>query len=224
MTSVRHLDPDDVATLVTRVGDRLALDAHTQPLVNPSISTQLLSESLRDAAGATWVAEQDGVIVGHLHGALLESATYGNGVWIGPDGASFDSTDILSDLYSAAGATWIERGALEHYVWTIDDIASTQPWYEMGFARMHMRGVLRLDDRDDHPLPEGYALRRGGVEDLDIAIALDEMCIRDRTGNAKLDEALNVHLEYLDESLAKRLTQSERATLTSLLTKLNSSR
>jgi hypothetical protein len=39
-----------------------------------------------------------------------------------------------------------------------------------------------------------------------------------------LDEALNVHLEYLDESLAKRLTQSERATLTSLLTKLNSSR
>ena len=174
MTSVRHLEPDDVATLVTRVGDRLALDAHTQPLVNPSISTQLLSESLRDAAGATWVAEQDGVIVGHLHGALLESATYGNGVWIGPDGASFDSTDILSDLYSAAGATWIERGALEHYVWTIDDIASTQPWYEMGFARMHMRGVLRLDDRDDHPLPEGYALRRGGVDDLDIAIALDD--------------------------------------------------
>jgi hypothetical protein len=39
-----------------------------------------------------------------------------------------------------------------------------------------------------------------------------------------LDEALNVHLEYLDESLAKQLTGIERATLASLLTKLNTPR
>jgi DNA-binding MarR family transcriptional regulator len=43
-------------------------------------------------------------------------------------------------------------------------------------------------------------------------------------GNTKLDEALNVHLEYLDESLAKKLTESERVTLASLLTKLNATR
>jgi DNA-binding MarR family transcriptional regulator len=43
-------------------------------------------------------------------------------------------------------------------------------------------------------------------------------------GNAKLDEALNVHLGYLDESLAKQLSASERTTLASLLTKLNSAR
>jgi DNA-binding MarR family transcriptional regulator len=43
-------------------------------------------------------------------------------------------------------------------------------------------------------------------------------------GNAKLDEALTVHLEYLDESLAKRLTENERVTLASLLTKLNVAR
>lgn len=43
-------------------------------------------------------------------------------------------------------------------------------------------------------------------------------------GNAKLDEALNVHLEYLDESLAKKLSESERVTLASLLTKLNATR
>ena len=41
-------------------------------------------------------------------------------------------------------------------------------------------------------------------------------------GNAKLDEALAVHLEYLDESLAKHLNEQERVTLTALLTKLNS--
>jgi DNA-binding MarR family transcriptional regulator len=43
-------------------------------------------------------------------------------------------------------------------------------------------------------------------------------------GNTKLDEALTVHLDYLDESLAKQLTESERETLASLLTKLNSPR
>ena len=171
---MRPLEPDDVETVVTRIVDRLALDAHIQPLVNPQIATELLAESLRALTDQTWVAEHDEAIVGHLYGAMLESETYGNGVWIGPDGASFDNTDTLSDLYSAAGAAWIERGALEHYVWTIDDLASTQPWYELGFARMHMRGVLSLESHRDHELPEGYTLRRGGVEDIDIAVALDD--------------------------------------------------
>jgi DNA-binding MarR family transcriptional regulator len=40
-------------------------------------------------------------------------------------------------------------------------------------------------------------------------------------GNAKLDEALGVHLEYLEGNLANRLSDDERATLAVLLTKLN---
>lgn len=43
-------------------------------------------------------------------------------------------------------------------------------------------------------------------------------------GNAKLDQALDVHLQYLDEHLAARLSDAERATLTNLLTKLNDAR
>ena len=43
-------------------------------------------------------------------------------------------------------------------------------------------------------------------------------------GNAKLDDALSVHLDYLDERLASRLCNEERAQLTSLLTKLNTPR
>jgi ribosomal protein S18 acetylase RimI-like enzyme len=174
MTTVRPLELNDVDQVVIRIVDRLALDAQLQPLVNPEITTQVLSNSLSELTDQTWVAEQQGVIVGHLFGALLESEPYGNGVWVGPDGASFDNTDILSDLYSSAGATWIERGALEHYVWTIDEVGSTQPWYEMGFARMHMRGVLRLDVERNHELPDGYSLRRGNLDDLEIAVALDD--------------------------------------------------
>lgn len=174
MSTVRPLEPSDVEAVVRRVVNRLALDAQIQPLVNPVVATPVLADALRHAADQTWVVEREGEIVGHIFGALLESELYGNGVWIGPDGVSFDSTDLLIDLYSVAGANWIERGALEHYVWTIDDVTSTQPWYEMGFARMHMRGVSRLEDHVDHPLPEGYTLRRGGVADIEIAVALDD--------------------------------------------------
>ena len=43
-------------------------------------------------------------------------------------------------------------------------------------------------------------------------------------GNAKLDTALDVHLEYLEEHLTSRLSDDERYELTTLLTKLNASR
>jgi DNA-binding MarR family transcriptional regulator len=43
-------------------------------------------------------------------------------------------------------------------------------------------------------------------------------------GSAKLDEALSVHLRYLDDNLATRLDDAERGVLTGLLTKLNASR
>jgi len=88
---------------------------------------------------------------------------------------------------------------------------------EIAEAIVHSSGgTTRLVDRIEEA---GLVARQSCPSDRRaIHVAITE------TGNAKLDEALNVHLEYLDESLAKRLTQSERATLTSLLTKLNTSR
>ncbi len=175
MTTVRPLHPDDIDDVVTRVQRRLALDASLQPLINPVIDRDLFVESLRQSTNATWVALEGRRVVGHLYGALLDDATYGNAAWTGPDGASFDDVEVLSDLYAAAGTTWIDAGAVEHYVWTLDDAASTSPWYELGFARMHTRGVRSLPLVQRHAPPAGYALRRGGVEDLDAAVMLDRV-------------------------------------------------
>lgn len=66
----------------------------------------------------------------------------------------------------------------------------------------------------------------------EAAFVTRELCPSDRraiyvaiteAGNAKLDEALGVHLNYLDNHLATRLSDSERRSLTALLTKLNAS-
>ena len=43
-------------------------------------------------------------------------------------------------------------------------------------------------------------------------------------GNTKLDEALEVHVNYLEEHVASRLTCDERSALRALLSKLNESR
>ncbi len=94
---------------------------------------------------------------------------------MGPDGVSYESPDVLDALYAEAGAEWIERQAIEHYAWVFDELADTTPWYELGFARMHVRGVFALAPRERSELPMGYQLRRGGPNDLELALELDRV-------------------------------------------------
>ncbi|HEV3268736.1 MAG TPA: GNAT family N-acetyltransferase [Acidimicrobiales bacterium] len=172
--TVRPLEPRDVDAVAARVKARLSDDARRNPLLNANFSIEHFSRALRDAMDQTWVSHSDGIVTGHLYGARLDSVEYGNGVWIGPDGVSFDNADQLVDLYATAGEAWIEQGALEHYAWVFDEPADTAPWYELGFARMHVRGVLSLDATRPHRLPTGYSLRRGGPDDLALALVIDE--------------------------------------------------
>jgi len=171
---VRPLEPRDVDAVVARVRDRLSDDARRNPLLSAEFSDEHFSRALTDAADQTWVADDGGRIVGHLYGALLMSVEYGHGVWIGPDGVSFEDPDVLAELYATAGASWIASGALEHYAWVFDDAADSTHWHELGFARMHVRGVVALTEPRRHQLPPGYSLRRGGPDDLELALAIDE--------------------------------------------------
>ena len=77
-------------------------------------------------------------------------------------------------------------------------------------------GTTRLIDR----------LERGGL-------VARELCPSDRRaiyvaitpqGNVMLDEALRVHMDYLEEHVSSRLTCDERSALASLLSKLNETR
>lgn len=170
---VRPLETGDVDQVVAIVRQRLADDARRNPLLNASFSSTPFADALVGVRDQAWVAASDGRVTGHLVGALLESPAYGRGAWWGPDGVSFDSTDTLAALYAAAGEAWIDAGALEHYGWVFDDRVDVEPWYELGFARMHQRGVLALGPARVTPAPPGYRVRRGGPEDLELALALE---------------------------------------------------
>jgi ribosomal protein S18 acetylase RimI-like enzyme len=170
---VRPLDPGDVDAVVERIARQFERDSARCALVNPALSREVLRDALTSAARSTWTAHRDGRLVGHLFGARLTNQSNGTGIWIGPDGASFDDDDVLDALYRHAATRWIDGGVLEHFVWTLDDPPATRAWHELGFARVHLRGVLPLTERR-RPLPDGYSLRRGTVRDLELALALDE--------------------------------------------------
>jgi len=73
-------------------------------------------------------------------------------------------------------------------------------------------GTTRLIDRLEEA---GFVSRRQCPSDRRaIHVGISTL------GDEKLDQALNVHLDYLEENLAARLSEGERLTLTDLLTKL----
>ncbi len=76
-------------------------------------------------------------------------------------------------------------------------------------------GTTRLIDR----LVEAGLVVRGSCPSDRRAIYV----AMTNAGDAKLDEALGVHLSYLDKNLAGRLSATERTTLAGLLVKLNAS-
>lgn len=172
MTVVRLLSPADADDVAERVRRALSADAALQPMVCADADRDELLDSLAAAAPHTWVARRDGALAGHLSGALLDSAVYGRGVWVPPDGASYDDADVLADLYATAGGAWVADGALEHYAWVLDAGERTAAWMELGFARMHQRGVRRIGDPRPAPLGAGLTIRVGGPADLGAAVEL----------------------------------------------------
>src|ERR1700734_2213972 len=144
MVNVRKLLPADVGAVVSRIAQKISDDATNKKLINPEFSRDHLAQALESSRALTWVALREQHLVGHIYGALLENETYGNSVWIGPDGVSYDDHEVLDALYSVAGQDWINEGAIEHYVWTVDDPKATSAWLELGFAKMHSRGEMKL--------------------------------------------------------------------------------
>lgn len=88
---------------------------------------------------------------------------------------------------------------------------------EIADAIVHSTGgTTRLIDRLE---AAGLVERRNCPSDRRaIHVAITDV------GNQRLDAALNVHLGYLEENLATRLTKVEREQLAELLTKLNETR
>ncbi|NNN09871.1 MAG: MarR family transcriptional regulator [Acidimicrobiaceae bacterium] len=107
-------------------------------------------------------------------------------------------------------------------------------WFEVLLQlRRTPEGSLKMNE-----VAEAIVHSTGGTTRLidrleEAGLVQRQLCPSDRRaihvaitaqGNLKLDDALSVHMGYLEEHLSSRLTCDERAELTVLLTKLNATR
>ncbi|MGH9020841.1 MAG: GNAT family N-acetyltransferase [Acidimicrobiales bacterium] len=171
MVNVRPLADRDAPAVAARVLASLRADAALNSMVNGDAAADDVLDALASVASSVWVATSPDV-VGHLHAALLSDDVFGSGAWVAPDGVSFDDPEVLAELYATAGASWISLGAREHYAWVLDHPERTSAWLDLGFARMHQRGVRALAGLGSAPVPSGLRIRVGGLDDLDAACVL----------------------------------------------------
>lgn len=105
------------------------------------------------------------------------------------------------------------------------------PWFEVLLQlRKNSDGRMKM-----HRIADAIVHSTGGTTRLidrleEAGLVVRQNCPSDRRaifvaiteeGNRRLDEALGVHLTYLDGLMGSRLSGAERSTLTSLLHKLN---
>lgn len=152
-------------------------------------------------------AVRGGKRVGRLVGALQEDDVRGLHAWSSladHELAPGEDPELYRDLYSVAGAAWVDAGYLDHYVVVPADEGVLAAWYSLSFAQQQVHGAQALA-----PIaatePEGFTVRRAGPEDIEAAMAL-AFTIFDHQAGAPTwagapappeDEARASYLEYL---------------------------
>jgi len=184
MALIRNLDVEDISFIALRVANRLRYEAAQNPLINPDFDTEAFEAALFGARQGTWVHDE-GSLTGHIYGAVLQGSSEQTGVWIGPDGVSFDSPSHLQELYETASVEWKSRGAREVFVWVLNTESSLQPWSDLGFVVVHEHGVMKLDSLKSRPFPLEYIVRLGGPQDVPTALALDDLLEQDQGGDVE---------------------------------------
>ena len=132
MALIRNLGAEDIGFIASRVASRLRYEAEQNPLINPLFDADAFESALFGAQAGTWVCDE-GSLTGHIYGAVLQGSSEQSGVWIGPDGVSFESPSDLKELYEVATTEWKSRGAREVFVWVLNIESSLQPWRDLGF-------------------------------------------------------------------------------------------
>ena len=160
--------------IAQRVGEQLARDASIEGLVCDDFSRHEFESALARSVSPVWVDDSNGVLRGHLYGATFDDPLHGRQTWSGPDGYSFDSEDALDDLYEVAERAWRDEGSRAHLVWALAG-HGTQAWIDRGYSLVSVRASLALTHHYDFKWPPRHRVRRGSPDDLEVALAFDEL-------------------------------------------------
>ncbi|MEO8290927.1 MAG: GNAT family N-acetyltransferase [Gaiellaceae bacterium] len=134
------------------------------------LELRLLAEEGKVGAEAV----RDGIRVGSLLGALVDDDLRGRHVWSALEDhglAEGEDPELYRELYALAAEQWVGAGYLDHYVVVPAEPKVLETWYGLSFAQQQVYGSLRLVPAL-RPSPERFTVRLGGVDDLEVAMAL----------------------------------------------------
>jgi ribosomal protein S18 acetylase RimI-like enzyme len=166
---IRRFTDSDVGTAAEMLAERHARHLEAEPLLPAGVDFLAQVESEWGAEGA------NGVISGHgyLFARPLDSMG-GEQTWmvagIGGHAVAGDR-EHARDLYAAAAAAWHDAGHQRHAVFVPShDRALVDAWFRLSFGAS---AVLATRETDPEPPAEnGFELRRGTPDDLDVAARL----------------------------------------------------
>jgi ribosomal protein S18 acetylase RimI-like enzyme len=201
MSQIESLSTKNLDGVVARVvAHQMAVSA-SNPLISALVDTATLAEGLLSNVASFLVARDGDEVLGHLGGAVISSDPDGASVWVGPDSLSYDSVATLEQLYEVQAENWLERGASRQFVWS--PTHECAPWLELGFSYVHQRGVRRLRDVGETAMPPEYQIRRGTLDDLEVALELDAVMDAEQRGSPSFlvtqSEARSQWMETLED-------------------------
>jgi ribosomal protein S18 acetylase RimI-like enzyme len=129
-------------------------------------------------------ARQGGSRVAHLVGALGEAPSRGKHAWVGLEDHSLaagESTELLADVYAAAGAPWVAGGYLTHIVVVAADGPLPALFFGLGFGQeqVHARGPALADEPAE---PHGFTVREAGPADIERVLDIVGTISRHQAG------------------------------------------
>jgi GNAT superfamily N-acetyltransferase len=151
------------------LASRHARHRAAEPLLADADPEEAIRAMRKQDGVAGTVAVRGGKVVGYVVAEVGEHPYFDHFAWIGRAGHGAADAEVARDLYGAAAERWFEAGATRHFVLVPALSADLDPWYRLGFGHMHVEAIRESGGRPGD-LPSGLTIRRGGRDDVDMAL------------------------------------------------------
>lgn len=146
-----------------------------QGFEEPEQAARVIEELLAKPGTGGVAAFRDDKLAGYLIGRLETDKLRERHIWVAYAGAAIaegETTELYRDLYAAAGAEWVKRGAFRHYALVpAGDAKAMDGWLRLGFGYEQVHG-MQIIPSDLEPFPQADSI------EIRLARKEDEAAIR----------------------------------------------
>lgn len=150
--------------------ERQSAAALQQTFEEPEEASRVIEALLAQPGTGGVAAFRGAELAGYLLGRLETDKLRERHIWVAYAGAAIaegESAELYRDMYAAAAAEWVKRGAFRHYALVpAGDAQAMDGWLRLGFGYEQVHGVQTIPAvLEPVQLPEGVEIRLAREED-----------------------------------------------------------